>query len=230
MPTGRVVVRLTAFLVVLYGVFMGALAVGGSALALGAAQTDVPQALSLLPAAFGAGVIVAVLLLSLLSPSSRPANDQSNGRVERGGRWLAHVSRLLAAGVRDALSVARARRLGLLGAPAWWVFDIAALWACFQAFGDPPPIVVLVTGYFIGMLANTLPLPGGIGGVDVGMVGAFVGYGVDPGLAVVAVIAYRAFAFWLQTAPGAVAYVRLRRDVDRWRGSNDRARAASASA
>jgi hypothetical protein len=34
---------------------------------------------------------------------------------------------------------------------------------------------------------------------------------------VVAVIAYRAFAFWLPTAPGAIAHMRLRRDVDRWR-------------
>ncbi len=54
------------------------------------------------------------------------------------------------------------------------------------------------------MLANTLPLPGGVGGVDGGMIGAFIAFGVDPPAAIVAVLAYRFFAFWLPIAPGAV--------------------------
>jgi hypothetical protein len=29
--------------------------------------------------------------------------------------------------------------------------------------------------YFVGMLANTLPVPGGIGAVDGGMIGALIG-------------------------------------------------------
>ena len=61
------------------------------------------------------------------------------------------------------------------------------------------------------MLGNLLPLPGGIGGVDGGMIGAFVAFGVDVGYAVVAVLTYRAFAFWLPTIPGAIAYLQLRR-------------------
>ena len=61
--------------------------------------------------------------------------------------------------------------------------------------------------YFVGMLGNLLPLPGGIGGVDGGMIGAFAAFGVDLGLAVVAVLAYRGFAFWLPTLPGALAYL-----------------------
>ncbi len=42
------------------------------------------------------------------------------------------------------------------------------------------------------MLGNALPLPGGIGGVDGGMIGAFTAFGVPVQLAVVAVLAYRA--------------------------------------
>jgi uncharacterized membrane protein YbhN (UPF0104 family) len=72
-------------------------------------------------------------------------------------------------------------------------------------------------GYFVSQLGNTLPSPGGVGGVDAGLVGAFLGYGFDPGLTTVAVLAYRTLAFWLPTAPRALAYVRLRRDVGRWR-------------
>jgi uncharacterized protein (TIRG00374 family) len=73
--------------------------------------------------------------------------------------------------------------------------------------------------YFTGMLGNLLPLPGGIGGVEGGMIGALIAFGVPGGLAVVAVLSYRAFAFWLPTIPGAVAYLQLRHTVDRWRGA-----------
>jgi uncharacterized membrane protein YbhN (UPF0104 family) len=221
MSRGKVIVRLTSFLVVLYGVFMAALVIGGSALALGFGADGVGTGLSIVPAAFGLCVIVAALTLSRLRRPTAPVNRDAGRLAWARGRG-ARLSGLLAAGVRDALSVARRREPGLLGALAWWAFDIATLGACFHAFGEPPPVAVLVTGYFVGMLANVLPLPGGIGGVDLGMVGAFAAYGVDAGLAVVAVLAYRMFSFWLPTVPGAIAYVRLRRDVDRWRLRNPR--------
>ena len=67
------------------------------------------------------------------------------------------------------------------------------------------------------MLANTLPLPGGIGGVDGGMIGTLIAFNVDGGLAVIAVLVYRGFAFWLPTLPGAVAYFQLRKRVAHWR-------------
>jgi putative heme transporter len=75
---------------------------------------------------------------------------------------------------------------------------------------------VLVQAYFVGLLANLLPLPGGIGGVDGGMIGAFAAFGVSVELAVPAVLVYRLFAFWLPSIPGAVAYFQLRRTVTRW--------------
>ena len=107
----------------------------------------------------------------------------------------------------------------LLGAIVYWACQIAVLWACFQAFGNSPPLAVLVLGFFIGMLGNLLPLPGGIGGVDGGMIGAFAAFNVDTGLAVVAVLAYRAFTFWLPTIPGVIAYLQLRKTVERWRSA-----------
>ncbi len=67
------------------------------------------------------------------------------------------------------------------------------------------------------MLGNLLPLPGGLGGVEGGMIGAFAAFGVDFNLAVLAVLSYRAISFWLPTIPGAIAYFQLRRTVARWR-------------
>jgi uncharacterized protein (TIRG00374 family) len=109
----------------------------------------------------------------------------------------------------------------VLGALAYWGFNIAVLWACFHAFGEAPPWGIIIMGYFVGMLGNLLPLPGGVGGVDGGMIGAFAAFGVEFGLATVAVLTYRGFAFWLPTIPGAIAYFQLRHTVGRWRAERE---------
>jgi uncharacterized protein (TIRG00374 family) len=80
---------------------------------------------------------------------------------------------------------------------AAWGFDIGTLWACFHAFGPSPPGAVLVMGYYVGTLADALPLPGGIGGVEGGLIGAFLAFGVKGSLAVLAVLAYRTISYWL---------------------------------
>jgi uncharacterized protein (TIRG00374 family) len=76
---------------------------------------------------------------------------------------------------------------------------------------------VIWMAYFIGTLGNLLPLPGGLGGVEGGMIGAFAAFGVDFNLSVLAVLSYRGISFWLPTVPGAIAYFQLRRTVTRWR-------------
>ena len=134
----------------------------------------------------------------------------------------------MSAGMRDALRRIRARDPAILGALLFWGFQIAVLWASFKAFGDAPPLAVLVVGFFVGMLGNLLPLPGGIGGVDGGMIGAFAAFDVDFGLATVAVLAFRGFTFWLPTLPGVIAYLQLRKTVERWRAERRKASAATA--
>jgi uncharacterized membrane protein YbhN (UPF0104 family) len=207
--------RMTAFLVLLYAVFMVALVVGGLGLGLGAFPGLAPFALTIIPALFGATVIALALAMSLLPPglSRRLRELEDDGRLARVRASVATASGLVAGGIRMALALVRERRVGLLGAIGWWGFDIAVLWACFHAFGQPPPTAVLVVSYFTGMLANSLPLPGGIGGVEGGMIGALVAFDVSGGLALVAVLTYRAFSFWLPTIPGAIAYLQLRRTI-----------------
>jgi uncharacterized membrane protein YbhN (UPF0104 family) len=192
---------MTTFMVLLYAVYMGALVIGGLGLYSGILPGGGSFAITVVPAIFGAVVIANVACAQLVRPGE--------GRVRR---LLAPVG----AGVRDARRLIRRGNPGLLGAIMWWAFDIATLWASFKAFGASPTVGVLVVGYFVGMLANTLPLPGGIGGVDGGMIGAFVAFGVAPGAAIVAVLAYRFFAFWLPIAPGALAFGSLRRTVAQW--------------
>jgi uncharacterized membrane protein YbhN (UPF0104 family) len=196
-----VAARMTTFLVLLYSIYMGALVIGGGGLALGLLPGDGPLAITAVPAVLGAAVIAIVLAAQRIRPGE--------GRMRR---VLAPVG----AGVRDARRLVRSGNAGLAGALMWWAFDIAVLWACFAAFGAPPAVAVLVVAYFVGTLANTLPLPGGVGGVEGGMVGALIAFGVEPELALVAVLSYRGFAFWLPIVPGVAAYLTLRRTVAGW--------------
>lgn len=76
------------------------------------------------------------------------------------------------------------------------------------------------------MLGNLLPLPGGIGGVDGGMIAALAALGQSGGIAVAAVLTYRVFAFWLPTVPGFIAYFQLLGTVRRWRQERREQRAA----
>jgi hypothetical protein len=115
--------------------------------------------------------------------------------------------------VADALRLAGRGDPRLLGAPIWWGFDIAALWAAFHAFGAPPPLAVLVLGYFVGQLANTIPLPGSVSG---GSVAVFVAFGMPLDLTLAAVLSYRALAVWTPVPFGALAIAGLRRTVQRW--------------
>jgi putative heme transporter len=218
--SGRSVARrVLAFELLLYGVYVGAIVVTGFGLRTSVFSGEAPWTLTLAPAVLGA---VAILLL--LSVRVLPADFERRLKPLAGARWgRRQLARLASApwAVRAAVGIGfgliRERNLWLLGAFAYWGFDIATLWACFHAFGSPPPVAVIVMAYFIGALANTLPLPGGLGGVEAGMVGAFLAFGTQGSLAILAVLAYRLISFWLPTAPGAVAYLQLRRTVGIWR-------------
>jgi uncharacterized membrane protein YbhN (UPF0104 family) len=214
--------RTAAQLVLLYAVFMGALVVFGLGLRLGVLPGPAPFALTVVPAVFAAACIAATLVIASLTEHVDRGLRRLYARPGRGARLVARLATLpatVAWGVREALDLIRAGRPGVLGAVAWWSFDIATLWACFHAFGEPPPTASLVVAYLVGMLANMLPLPGGVGGVEGGMIGALIAFGVPGGLAIVAVLAYRGFAFWLPMVPGAIAYVQLLRTVRGWRAA-----------
>ena len=217
--------RMIAFMALLYGVYMSALVIDGVGLYIGAWPGTAPFAITIIPAIFGAVVIALFISISLLPRDFdrlMGARAAGKGLSSRIARRLATAPTAAATGVRTAIALIRGGDPGLLGALAWWGFDIATLWACFHAFGYKPHTGVVVMAYFVGWIGNTLPLPGGIGGVEGGLIGAFSAFGVPVDGAVVAVLAYRAFSFWLPTLPGAVAYFQLRHTVRAW-DTNDSA-------
>ena len=101
------------------------------------------------------------------------------------------------------------------GAIGYMAFDVAALAAAFAAIGVVPPIGVLLLAYVVGQLGNLIPLPGGVGGADGGLIAALVLYGTPLGGAAAAVLAYRAFQLGLPALLGGLAVLRLPGVVER---------------
>src|SRR4051794_13160910 len=202
--TGAATRTLLTFLVVLYSVFLGALLLAGTLLAAHAVAGHVPLQLSLIPAAAAAVAIALALLFA--ARHARGHHDAPVARVRR-------ATRALGGAVHDATVLVRRPHVRLLGAPAWWGFDLLVIWATFNAFGSPPEPAVLVLGYFLGQVANTLPVPGAASG---GMVGAFLALGMPAEVVLPAVLAYRAIAIWTPVPAGAAALGGLRKTVRVW--------------
>lgn len=228
-----VATRMVAQYVLLYAVYMFAMILSGIGLYVGVFHGSDDFALTMIPGFFGLVILGLALSFTLIPTHIDRRLDrwaQGSGRFAHLVAKLGKVPAAVGDGVREALLLIREREWGVLGAFVWWFFDIMTLWAAFHAFGTPPPFMALVMAYYVGMLGNLLPLPGGIGGVDGGMIGALIAFGVEPSLAILAVLTYRAFAFWLPTIPGFVAYLQLRKTVARWQAERETQRTGEAAA
>jgi uncharacterized membrane protein YbhN (UPF0104 family) len=74
---------------------------------------------------------------------------------------------------------------------------------------------MLALGYLIGQLGGNIPIPGGIGGLDGGLIGVFVLYQQPLAVATGAVLIYHALALWIPGILGTVAFVQLRNTLRR---------------
>lgn len=166
--------------------------------------------LTILPAGMAVlaigGVMSVPLILRRIGPSSN-----SGGRRAK----VAKVLTALADGLGEAGNILRRRDWRVIaGSLGYWAFDNAVLWVCFQAFGASPAITVILMGYLIGQLGGLLPIPGGIGGIDGGLIGTLIVFGVPAAVTAAAVLAYRLILFWLPLVAGGVAFVGLQRGLN----------------
>ena len=176
----------------------------GGLLALGILSGGPSLALSAGPALAAVLAIVVVLTLPRLlrNVAARPRG--------RAGRLFGAGSAALADGIVDARDIVRTGNVGAIaGAVGYMAFDLAALTAAFAAIGDVPPIGVLMLAYVLGQLGGLIPVPGGVGGADGGLIAALVLYGTPLGIAAAAVLAYRVFQLGLPALLGAIAMIRL---------------------
>jgi uncharacterized protein (TIRG00374 family) len=118
--------------------------------------------------------------------------------------------------VEEALHVLRQRDpLLLAGLVGYMLFDVLVLWASFRALGSAPQLTIVSIAYLIGQLGNLIPISGGIGGVELGLIGALVLYGVQALTATAAVLLYRVVELCIPAGLGVPAFVHLRRLLQR---------------
>jgi uncharacterized protein (TIRG00374 family) len=210
MPSRQIARRSVAFFLIKSSVNFVAVAVLGTIMALGLVGPELSPWLTAVPAAGALLVIGAVLVVPRFGVGAPlPAGA---GRMRRATR---EVRKALVEGTREAVQIVRSRNLlVIVGAVGYWAWDNAVLWAAFHGFGYSPPLTVVLMGYLIGQLGGLLPLPGGLGGIDAGLVGTLVVYGTPAAPAAAAVIVYRVILFWLPLLVGAVAFISLRRGLN----------------
>ncbi len=205
MPTDHVARRTVAFFLLTSLTNVTALVVAGIGLGTGLLH-GAPNLLLLgiLPAAIG--LLGIALALGVRPLARRLAGRTRRPRVAAG---LEHV----AAGVDEALGLLRQREPALfIGAAGYMLFDVAMLGVCFTAFdNEVPAFGVLLMAYLIGQLGGLIPIPGGIGGVDGGLIGTLVLYGAGATAAATAVLAYRGILLVLPLALGVPAMLVLQR-------------------
>ena len=212
MPAERIGRRTVAFYLLTSGVNFATAAIAGALLATGILAGGGSLAFTAGPAAGAALGIAVVLLLPRLLGSPAGAKQRS-GRVGRAMTWLRGA---LTGGVRDAILLVRSGNPQIIGgAIGYMLFDVAALAAAFAAIGAVPPVGVLLLAYVVGQLGNLIPLPGGVGGADGGLIAALVLYGTPLAGAAAAVLAYRAFQLGLPALLGGLAVLRLPGVVER---------------
>jgi uncharacterized membrane protein YbhN (UPF0104 family) len=140
---------------------------------------------------------------------------RDGGRLRQG---FAHAVSGLSI-VRSLLTSPREYGLGLAGTAAYWVGDIACLWAALQVFGDPGlSLPALILAYATGYVLTRRSLPlGGAGIVEIALTFALHWVGVPLGRALVGVVIYRLFNLWLPILPALAvlpSIKRLRREFE----------------
>jgi uncharacterized membrane protein YbhN (UPF0104 family) len=196
MPVQEIARRTVAFFVLKSAVNFVAVVVVGIAMWFGVGPYVSP-ALTLLPAVLAIVAIAAVSLIPFV-------------QARRG--WTSRTAVALGDGIGDAARLLARRDWRVIaGSAGYWAFDNAVLWACLHAFGETPALTLVLMGYLIGQLGGLLPIPGGLGGIDGGLLGAVVVYGLPAAAAAAAILAYRLILFWFPLILGGAALSSLRK-------------------
>jgi uncharacterized protein (TIRG00374 family) len=204
MQRDQIARRTVAFFLLTSLANVGAVFIVGIGIAVGALDGPSNPAYGIVPAVVAVAAIGVALAARPLA--QRLADRTQRLRVER-------ALESLAGGIEEALALLRSRSwLVVSGAIGYMLFDVAVLGVCFTAFGmDVPPWGVVLLAYLIGQLGGLIPIPGGIGGVDGGLIGTLVLYGVRATPAAVGVLAYRAVVLWIPVVLSVPSLKSLRR-------------------
>jgi undecaprenyl-diphosphatase len=136
--------------------------------------------------------------------------------TRRGRKLLrTHVLGFLARSWASLRTIARSpSRLAALfgGSMGVTLAYVAALAASVAAFHGNVSFAEIGAVYLgAALLAAAAPTPGGLGALEAALVAGFTGVGMEPGVAVAAVLSYRLVTYWLPILPGWIAFHSLER-------------------
>ena len=223
MPFRVVMSRSVVHYAVLSAPYVAAALVLGGGTVLGLGIGHPPTALALAPM----GVVALVLAVAVGAGrlARRPPRSQARWR-----RIAREVVEAVPQGVRDtARRVPREPGL-MLAAICFCAADCGVLVLAFGAVHAAPPLGVIVLAYMLGQIGNSLPLPGGVGGVEPAMLGVLTASGVDLAVGAAAVVLYRFISLGIQASTGAVAVATLIPSLQRERAAADAAPPAAVAA
>jgi len=204
LPWRRIADRSAVIFLLTSGVNAAVLVLSGLAFALGIGAGPRGSAYGLIPAGVGIAAIAFFLMMPLVERRlpAEPRRGRISAIVARTAEW-----------VRATLEILREPNWRLLGSITYLLCDIAVLWACLRAVGAHPPVMAVVVAYQIGYLSNLIPIPGGVGVLEGGLLGALLLYGLPAAPTAAAVVIYHAIALWIPVLGGTIGFVRLRRVV-----------------
>ncbi len=208
----RIAKRSVLIFVLTSAVNVGAVALIGIPMWLGVLPGSQRALITLVPACAALATIGGTLVLAAWARRTAARMNAEGGEHEHSRFEVALIA--VGVGVQDAVGVVRDHDWRALGAVGYWLWDNLCLYACLAAYGSTPSFWVVAMAYLVGMLANSLPIPGGFFAVEGGLLGMLVLFGVRPAsTALAAVITYRALALWIPALLGSVAFLSLRREI-----------------
>ncbi len=87
-----------------------------------------------------------------------------------------------------------------------------SLWLCADALAIHLSLAAVLLIFSFGItLGTAVPTPGGLGGVEAGLVAGFVAYGVHSETALAVALLYRLISYWLMLAIGGIAFIYCQR-------------------
>ncbi len=203
----RIAKRSVLLFVLTSAVNVSAVVVIGVPMWLGLLPGSRNPLLTLLPAAAGLATILGTLA------AARWARGAAQRRSGEHGRMLVALI-AVGGGVGDAVELIRCHDWRLLGAVGYWLWDTMCLLVCIAAYGPTPTFWVVAMAYLVGMLANSIPIPGGFVAVEGGLVGMLLLFGVRPAsMVLAAVLTYRAISLWVPALIGTAAFMSLRGEI-----------------
>lgn len=191
------------------------LIVAGAAIASG---NDVAGVLGIVGAAL---IVVAAfgLVLAMRIPACQRLLERLAvavvGLYQRVRRKPSESPDLVVARAREGLLNLHLRKrdwlVALVLALVNWLGDAACLALCIKAAGLPVPFDKLLLAWSAGQAAVSLGFtPGGLGVVEVALVGALVGIGLPAAGSTAAVLMYRLISLWLVLLAGWIIFLVIR--------------------